>query len=185
MKKSSKITKLFVLALAALLVCTGTAAADAAFTFRHGVTWASTVADMMAAEGMHDYDADFHQNTISDTYTRYYIMDADLGSIAAFYVYHADTPVMMYITLPDDTRAVPVYELKAAEYTELYGAPADYTVEELYTLMDVIWTGHMTQADYTRVTAWTLADGTLAVLFTFRGDNVMAYFCTDRLESQP
>lgn len=47
-----------------LLLVLRSAAADASFTFRNGVTWDSTKAEMMAAEGVHDGDENVLQNVI-------------------------------------------------------------------------------------------------------------------------
>jgi hypothetical protein len=157
------------------------AAADAVFTFRNGITWDSTVAEMMAAEGVHEYDADFHQNAITDRFTRYYIQDRADGTGDAFYVYQSDSPVMMYTNLPRDTKAVPVYTIEVEENKALYGAPVGVTALDLYALMNVIWPDRLIPEDFGQVTAWRLSDGTLSVLFTFRGDTVMAYFQEARI----
>ena len=164
-----------ILSLALLLLLACTATADGAFTFRSGVTWDTAVEDMMAAEGVRERDANFHTNTITDQFTRYYIVDKPDGTEDAFYVYQGNVPVLMYYILLRDTKAVPVYNLNAEAYTQMYGAPTAYSEEEIYALLHVIWGERTVPEDYERVTAWRLSDGTLAALLTVRGDTVMMY----------
>lgn len=177
MKKSLFYTAALVL----VFLCALGAAADSIFIFRSGNTWDSTVAEMMEAEGVHEYDADFHQNAITDRFTRYYIQDRADGKGDAFFVYQGDVPMMMYTNVPRDTKAVPVYTIEAEKCTALYGAPVGVTALDLYALMNVLWPDLLIPEDFGQVTAWRLSDGTLAVLFTFRGDTVMAYFHEERI----
>jgi hypothetical protein len=174
MKKSLFCTTALVL----VILCSFGTAEDAVFTFRNGITWDSTVAEMMAAEGVREYDANFHQNAITDRFTRYYVQE---GAGDAFYVYQSDSPLMMYTNLPRDTKAVPVYTIETEENTARYGAPASFTALDLYALMKVLWPDRLIPEDFGQVTAWQLSDGTLAALFTFRGEPIMAYFHEARI----
>ena len=157
------------------------ASAETPLSFRSGVTWNSTVADMMAAEGVREYDGNFHSNVIGDRFTRYYIQDRPNGAAVAFYVYQGDEPVMMYTRLPADTMAVPVYDLKAEECTPFFGPPIPFTVLDLHKLLDVLWPGRIAPETLSRLTAWRLEDGTLASLFAIGGDTILAYLNDARI----
>ena len=159
------------------------AAADAAFTFRNGIGWSTTPAEMLAAEGVHDYDANVQQRNVMDRFVRYYIQ-RDSYSESPFFVYHAETPVLMYLMMPADTRAVHYYDDQKAEYdAKLGGEPLDYTVDDIYALQEIIWPSRTERSAYERATCWRLPDGTLAVLLTVSGENYIMYFNEDILRS--
>jgi len=160
-------------ALALVLLLCATATGSAAFSFRGGVTWDTTVDQMLAAEGLSE--ADYNQKELGG-YTFFYLKGKNV-----YYVYRnvsgTDMLVQAYTVLSAEA-----YAAKLETLTAQFGAPADIEADTIITLMDTIYgSGSVTAGELTAFTAWRLADGTLAALFATGGAAYMAYFHEQRI----
>ena len=153
------------------------AAADTAFSFRNGVTWASTVADMMAAEGLRDGGGNYNRHT-QNGYTFFYLWNRGGKTEDVYYVFRGDQPVTAYFLLSGGSDA---YAAERERQTALYGSPADVSADTVAALLNAANPGSVRPDDFSRLTAWRLADGTVAALFTIGGDSYMAYFHEQRI----
>jgi hypothetical protein len=163
-----------------LLLCAQALAADG-FALRNGITWDTTADEMMEAESVHVYDASFRQHTYNG-FAFYYVLGTDADAYDdVYYVYRDDLPVMIYTTLPPDTKAVSVYDETAEANTARYGEPAEVSVEALIALLSIVWPDNAVVATVGRATAWRLADGTLAALFCTGDFNYMSNIHESRL----
>jgi hypothetical protein len=167
-------------ALALVLLCAIGAAEDTAFTFRTGITWDTTLDDLLAAEGLRIGDAEFRQKQYNG-FDFYYVLNPASGSGDAYYIYRGGLPVMVYEPLLKDTKAIPVFDRAAEAYAAGHGAPGELTAADFEALMRIIWPEGITQGSVRRVAGWRLKDGTLAVLFDFQAYNYMGYVHQERL----
>ena len=159
--------KLICLVLCLLLLC-GTAFADASFSFRDGVTWSTTPAQMLAAEGVDDSGVNKHDG---NGYTYYYIKGKDV-----YYVFRGEQLVQAYTI-----RSGSAYDAALERLTARYGAPADVPADTVTTLINSLVPNSVMPGTLGSLAAWRLSDGTLATLFTFDGLTCTVYFHEQRI----
>lgn len=148
----------------ALLLQLSTAAASA-FAFRGGVTWSSTVADMLAAEGSAEGDGSYNYGEYNGFQNYYFKARND------YYVFRGDKLATAYALVTGG------YDAKAAELTALYGAPADISADTVGALLNRL----SPNSHFSDLTAWRLGDGTIAAVFSIDGVNYCAYFHEQRI----
>ena len=166
--------RIFSLSLVLLLLLASAAAATA-FTFRSGVTWDTTPAQMLAAEGRQAGDDTYNRHTYNG-YTFYYLWNRGEKTEDVYYVFVGEAPVMAY-TLVQGGDFAAAQEQMAARY----GAPADVSKETVSRLQNALIPSSTLPTDFSALAAWRLADGTLAALFTINGETYRAYFHQQRI----
>ena len=161
--------------LAALLVIAGgAAAAGTAFAFRGGITWDTTQAGMMTAEGLAEGSGNYNVQSYSG-YTFVYLWNRGAQPEDVYYVFlsgQGGPLVMAYQLMADDA-----YAGRQAQMSVLYGAPADISADAFSDLLD-----RMSPNSYVfGLTAWRLDDGTIAALFTIDGASYEGYLNEQRI----
>ena len=159
--------KLICLALCLLLLC-GTAFADASFSFRDGVTWSTTPAQMLAAEGVDDSGVNKHDD---NGYTYYYLKGQNV-----YYVYRGEQLVQAYRVESGGAYAAALERL-----TSRYGTPADVAADTVASLWNALVPGGLSTDQITGLSAWRLSDSTLATLFMIDGAACTAFFQEQRI----
>ena len=152
---------LLIAAVCALLL-PALAAAGTAFSFRSGVTWDTTPAQMLAAEGDGSYNYGEYNG-----FGNYYFKAKN----AYAYVFCGDQLATAY------ARVSGAYGDKAAELTGLYGDPADVSADTITSLLNQL----SPNSSFSDLTAWRLSDGTLAALMTVGGETYVVYFNEARI----
>lgn len=160
------------LALSLLFGCI--AAADGTFLFRNGIIWDTTVAQMMAAEGLTEGDGTYNRQPYNG-YTFFYLGNRD-GGVDVSYVYRGNEPVMVYAVRSGDA-----YAAKYERLAGMYGAPADVSADTVSMLQNQLLPGRTIPGDFFYLVAWRLDDGTLAALFIIDGECFEAYFHERRI----
>lgn len=148
------------------------AAAGTAFLFRGGITWDTTVAGMMAAEGLRDGGGNFNRED-RNGFTFFYLKTENV-----YYVFRGDLLMTAYSLLPGGSDA---YAAEQNRQAVLYGAPADVPADTVSALLNLLLPGSTAPDDFERLTAWRLSDGTLAALFSVGGENYLAYLHEQRI----
>ena len=136
--------------------------AGAAFSYRNGVTWNTTVDGMLAAENL--TEAGQYNREDYNGYTFFYLRAAQV-----YYVFRGDQPLMAYAQLPSDG-----YAAALESQTAQYGEPADISADTVSVLLNALLPGSY----FSNLTAWRLNDGTVVALLTndSDGQNYIAYF---------
>ena len=150
-----------------LLSACALAAAGTAFSFRNGITWDTTAAQMMAAEGLTEDDGTYNREERNGV-TFFYLKKKDV-----YYEFSGDQLVTAYVLTSGGDEA---YSARREEQTALYGEPAAVSADTVSMLLNATLPNRASPADFQQLTAWRLDDGTLAALFTIGGRNYMAYF---------
>ena len=168
MKHTVRLISALCLALA-LLLFAGVADA-AAFAFR-GITWDSSVAQMMEAEGLTEGDGKYNYH-YGNGYDFYYLKAKNV-----YYVFRSDQPVIAYTVLSGGA-----YAGELENKTAAYGAPAEIGADTVCALINAVQgAGTVSSEDLANLAAWRLSDGTLAALFGIGGDTYMVYFQEQRI----
>jgi hypothetical protein len=152
----------------ALLLPLSSAAAGTGFAFRGGINWGTTVAEMMAAEGLQDGGGAYNSVPYGG-YTNFYLKTQNV-----YYVFRDDLLVMAYALLPGGADA---YAAQKEQQAAVYGAPADISPDTFNTLMNLMFPG----AYFAELTTWRLDDGTLVALVTTNGENYLIYINEQRI----
>lgn len=153
-----------------LLLLLPAAMADTAFSFRNGVTWDTTIAEMMAAEGLQEGDGTYNRRE-DNGFIFFY-----LKSKQVYYVFRGDRLVNAYSPMAGGT-----YAAQLEQQTARYGAPADISADTVSNLLNLMRPNSTAPDDFSDLTTWRLDDGTLAALFTINGESYMAYFHQQRI----
>ena len=149
--------------LVLLFACT---AAGAAFSMRNGITWDTTVSQMLEAEGRLD-GGNINRGDYNGM-TYFYLWNRDGVSEDVYYAFRGDQLLMAYFLLSGGAEA---YASQADAQTAAYGTPADITADAVGALVSTLYPNTYLAS----VTAWQLSDGSLAVLFTADGQCYMAF----------
>jgi hypothetical protein len=157
-------------ALTLLFLFACASAAASSFSFRSGVTWDTTPAQMLAAEGLQEGDGSYNRQEYGD-YTYFYLKTADI-----YYVFRGEQPVMAY-SLPSPD----AFSAELERLTALYGPPADITADTVATLLNLVIPDSAGPGDITGLSAWRLSDGTLAAMFAIGDFNFQIYFHEQRI----
>lgn len=151
-----------------LLVCT--VAGASSFSFRSGMTWDMTPAQMLAAEGLQEGGDQYNRNEFGG-YTFFYLKAAD-----SYYVFRGEQPVIAYSLLSRDSFAAELDRLNA-----LYGAPADIAADTVAALLNLVIPDSAGPGDIAGLSAWRLSDGTLAAMFVLGDVNFQIFFQEERI----
>jgi hypothetical protein len=160
-----KLQALWIAVVCFSLLLPALAAADTAFSFRNGITWDTTVSQMMAAEGITEGDGTYNTGAYNG-FTNYYLKAHNV-----YYVFRGDQLATAYALASDP------YAATAAGLTALYGAPADVSADTVATLLNQL----SPNSSFSDLTAWSLSDGTLAALLTVGGEAYVVYFNVQRI----
>lgn len=152
--------------LVPLFLFSCTTFAGAAFSMRNGITWDTTVSQMLEAEGRLD-GGNINRGDYNGM-TYFYLWNRDGVSEDVYYAFRGDQLLMAYYLLPGGAEA---YASQAEAQKAAYGAPADITADAVGALVSTLYPN----AYLSSVTAWQLSDGSLAVLFTADGQCYMAF----------
>jgi hypothetical protein len=156
------------LTLLFLFVCT--AAGASSFSFRSGITWDTTPAQMLAAEGLQEGDENFNQHE-DYGFTFFFLKEA-----AVYYVFRGEQLVMAY-SLPSRD----AFSAELEQMTALYGSPADIAADTVATLLNLVIPDSAGSGDIAGLSAWRLSDGTLAAMFAIGDFNFQIYFHEQRI----
>ena len=158
--------KRWVCLAAILTLLSACATAAAALSLRNGVTWDTTVSQMLSAEGRAD-GGNVNRGDLNGI-TYFYIWNRDGVTEDVYYAFRGDQLLMLYMLLPGGADG---YEAQKDAQTALYGSPADLTADAVGALVSQLYPNtYLAQA-----AAWRLSDGSLAVLFTADGQCYLAY----------
>jgi len=150
--------------LCLLLLLPALAAAGTAFSFR-GVTWDTTPAQMMAAEGIAEGDGSYNCGEYNG-FTNYYLKSQNV-----YYVFRGEQLATAYALVSG------AYDAKAAELTTAYGDPAEVAADTVSALLNRL----SPNSTFSNLTAWRLSDGTLAALVAVGGETYVIYFNEQRV----
>ena len=170
MKHTRSMRRWFVLSLAFLLLISCASASASSFSFSNGITWDTTPAQMLAAEGVQEGGGGYNEQAF-EGYTFFYLKAADI-----YYVFRGDSLVMAYSLLPRGA-----FDAALAEQAALYGAPADIPADTVGTLLNLVIPDSAGPGDVGDLAAWRLPDGTLAALFAIGELNFRVYFHEQRI----
>ncbi len=152
----------------ALVPLFSTASAGTSFVFRNGINWGTTVAGMLAAEGLQEGGGAYN-NVPYGGYMNFYLKTQNV-----YYVFRDDLLVMAYAQLPGGAEA---YAAQKEQQIALFGAPADVSADTVSALMDPMFPGTY----FSELTTWRLDDGTLVALIAVNRENYMAYIHEQRI----
>ncbi|HPF87933.1 MAG TPA: hypothetical protein PK537_07750 [Candidatus Limiplasma sp.] len=155
-------------ALALAAVCPA-AQAGTAFTFGEGVTWASAVADVFAAEDV----ADTHQYAPYELngYQIYDFYGGDETALQTEYAFLDGALAFAAVCYDADDGFVPRKSVLAA----LYGAPDETDPAHFSTLFAAVAADTLAADELENFAGWALADGTQVYLLTYAGSDYL--FC--------
>lgn len=150
----------------ALLLLLGCAAASAegaaatAFSFRNGITWASTAEEILALEGATGED-DYQVSQDGD-FTAYILKDGENDVITQLaYAYLKDQLIVVAVYY--ESQPVELYDTKLAELTAQYGEPAETDATHANELFAAANMGSLDEG-LSKISGWTLSDGTAIYL---------------------
>jgi hypothetical protein len=165
-----------------VLLCTLPAAAFAAttqeaFSFRNGITWNTTVDEMLAAEGV-DSEEDYEY--YDSGYAEMYMFDVDMDGtwIQVAYGFVEDQPVLAAEYFEGEDKEN--FDLHQTELSQLYGQPTETDAVNAAPLLEALGSEDLDDG-LTAIVGWTLADGTRIYLMVMYDEIYTFYFNADRL----
>ncbi len=179
---------LLVLALALALFAAPAAAQEAAAELEGGITWDTTVEQMLAAEGA---TANDNLNTYGVGDFLQYGFDHNTGDVDAgflYYIFKNDSLVMygknvVLSYLPEGTEMNAFIDGLVAQFTQRYGEPV-YTDAQLFAdALNTMEEGAVKPEDVDTFTGWDAGGGTDLYLVTHGGDSLIYVYVNKPLLS--
>ena len=153
-------------------------AADEAFSFRNGITWDTTVDEMLAAEGVESEEDYEYYDT---GYTEMYSLEIDMDDTYMQVGYGFVDGLLLFAAEYYEDEPTENYDQHLAELTALYGQPTETDAQNAAPLFKAIGTEDLDDG-LSAIAGWTLANGTRVYLMVMYDEIYTFYYNMDRLE---
>lgn len=160
-----------------LLMGFSSATAETMFSIRNGITWNTTIEQLMVIEGIKEGDPDVYLLNDGRT-TNLAFTDESTG-----YVFGYQNGELVIVACYFLTETMNTFSAQLAFMQTMYGEATEFDkgmANELYNaiLPDEVY---ITEEDIDSIAGWLFSDGTYVYVLDLHGDSVLIYFNTNAL----